>query len=264
MTLSTLTDKASQVEFAPPMQVDDPAQCQFYHRMNVPGIGEVGGQWDLRQCIREYLGDYDFAGKRALDVGTASGFLSFEMEKQGAQVVSFDMEDGGEWDVVPQPHVMQDPEGYLKTLRGQHRMLKNAYWFTHARVHSQAKAYYGDIYHLPPELGRFDVAVMGMVISHVRDPFQAMCSVAQLCARHLIVTNQIWKDKGKDAAALFIPSLENKIDRVWWVFTEKCVKQMLSVMGFEVIRTVTSKPWCLAYEKPSQDRCIAFVAQRKT
>ena len=228
--------------------------------MEVPGVGEVGGQWDLRKCIRQYLGNYDFAGKRVLDVGTASGFLTFEMEKQGAEVVSFDMDDGGEWDVVPQKSVRADPEGHMKTVREVHRTLKNAYWFTHQRLGSRAKAFYGDIYNLPKALGRFDAAVMGMIISHVRDPFRAIYNVARLCDRHLIITNQVYK--GKDAVACFVPTRENQVDRVWWVFTEKCVRQMLSVMGFDVIRTVTSKPICLAYGKPSEDRCIAFVAER--
>jgi hypothetical protein len=34
----------------------------------------------LRKTIDDYLGHFDFRGKRALDVGAASGF-TFEMEK---------------------------------------------------------------------------------------------------------------------------------------------------------------------------------------
>ena len=255
-----MTDSNDPVQYAQAMRIDDPTQCQFYHRMDVPGVGEVGGQWDLRKCIRQYLGDYEFAGKRVLDAGTASGFLTFEMEKLGAEVVSFDMDDGGEWDVVPQKFVRTNPEAYMKQVREDHRRLKNAYWFTHQQLASKARAYYGDIYNLPKGLGRFDAAVMGMIISHLRDPFRAIYSVAQLCDRHLIITNQVYK--GKDAVACFAPTTENQAERVWWIFTEKCICQMLSVMGFDVIRTVVSKPICLAYGKPSEDRCVAFVAQR--
>lgn len=255
-----MTEQSSPIEFAQPIQVDDPAQCQFYHLMNVPGQGEVGGQWDLRHCIKEYLGNYDFAQKRALDVGAAAGFLTFEMEKQGARVVSFDMDSGAKWDVVPQRKVRENPEGHMKMLVEANRKLKNAYWFSHARLGSKAQAYYGDIYALPKALGRFDVAVMGMIISHLRDPFLAIQGVSQLCDT-LIITNQVYKSK--EAAAAFLPTPENQEERVWWVFSEKCLKQMLAVMGFEVIRTVTSKPVCHAYGKPSEDRCIAFVAQRE-
>jgi hypothetical protein len=71
-----MSSTLSPIQYATPLVVDDLAQCHFYHRMDIPGVGEVGGQWDLRDCVREYLGNYDFNGKRALDVGTASGFLT--------------------------------------------------------------------------------------------------------------------------------------------------------------------------------------------
>jgi predicted nicotinamide N-methyase len=38
--------------------------------------------------VDPYLGNFDFVGKRVLDVGAASGFLTFEMEKRGAEVVA--------------------------------------------------------------------------------------------------------------------------------------------------------------------------------
>lgn len=75
--------------------------CYFYHYMNLPGVGEVGTGWDLRETVDDYLGNLDFKGKRVGDVGTASGYLTFAMEERGAEVVSFDMADGAQWNVVP-------------------------------------------------------------------------------------------------------------------------------------------------------------------
>ena len=54
--------------------------------MDLPGLKKVGKGWDLRRTIDAYLGHFDFRGKRALDVGTASGFLTFEMERRGSGV----------------------------------------------------------------------------------------------------------------------------------------------------------------------------------
>jgi hypothetical protein len=34
--------------FAVPLKVEDPADCAFYHTMNVHGHGLVTGHWDLR------------------------------------------------------------------------------------------------------------------------------------------------------------------------------------------------------------------------
>ena len=84
-----------------PWTVERPEGARFYHRMTLPEIGEVDGYWDLRDCTDAYLGNYNFQGKRVLDVGAASGFLSFAMEERGAEVVSFDIDDGANWDIVP-------------------------------------------------------------------------------------------------------------------------------------------------------------------
>jgi hypothetical protein len=52
--------------------------CLFYHTVDIPGHGVVRGQWDLRQQVDTYLGGYRFAGKRVLEIGPASGFLTCE------------------------------------------------------------------------------------------------------------------------------------------------------------------------------------------
>ena len=50
--------------------------CYFYHTMDVPGAGLVTGEWDLRNGVDAYLGHESVAGKRVLELGTASGFLA--------------------------------------------------------------------------------------------------------------------------------------------------------------------------------------------
>jgi len=57
-----------------------PAECHFYHTMDF-GSGEIHhGAWDLRGGEREYLGFVDLAGQRVLELGPATGYLSFYME----------------------------------------------------------------------------------------------------------------------------------------------------------------------------------------
>src|SRR4051812_48384831 len=99
------TQSPSVIRFAEPRHVDDPESCLFYHTIDLPEPhGTVEGYWDLRATMREYLGNFDFAGKRVLDVGAAGGALTFYVESQGAEVVSFDMASGEQWDVVPYHH----------------------------------------------------------------------------------------------------------------------------------------------------------------
>src|SRR5918911_331404 len=68
--------------------------------------------------------------------------------------------------------------------RARYRGLVNgrikAYWLAHRVLDSKAKAYYGDIYHLPRPLGQFDTAVLGMVLGHLRDTFGALQSIVGL------------------------------------------------------------------------------------
>src|SRR5262245_36356241 len=66
--------------YAQPREVTELSDCWFYHTADIPGHGCVQGQWDLRPNIDRYLGGVNFHGKRVLDVGAASGFLTFNME----------------------------------------------------------------------------------------------------------------------------------------------------------------------------------------
>jgi SAM-dependent methyltransferase len=228
--------------------------------MNIPGVGEVGDTWDLRSSVDNYLGQFDYRGKRVLDVGAASGYLTFEMEKRGAEVVSFDIANGSMLDLVPYVDIQSNLEEVRQRFYSLTERLKNAYWFTHQRVGSKARAYYGDVYDLPGELGAFDVATFGMIMTHLRDPFQALYSASRLVRETIIVTNQMWEST--DPLGTFIPSRENKESAVWWGPSRGLVTRMLSILGFEVKSTTTSKVQCIKQGRVGVEPCISLVAKR--
>jgi SAM-dependent methyltransferase len=155
--------------FAAPQKVEDVADCYFYHTMELPGHGVIEGRdWDLRGRVDEYLGKAAFAGRRVLEIGPASGFLTFEMERRGGDVVSVEVTGDHSWDFVPYPAArLEEVFGSRRIVMQQ---LKNSYWFSHAAHQSKAKIYYGNVYNLPAALGEFDIAVMGSVLLHCRDP----------------------------------------------------------------------------------------------
>ena len=94
--------KAAPALFAPPRFVDRLEDCFFYHAMELPGLGLIPAHWDLRGRFDDYIGGVDIRGKSVLDVGAASGFLSFEAEKRGAaRVLSFDQSDSAEQRFLP-------------------------------------------------------------------------------------------------------------------------------------------------------------------
>ena len=74
--------------YEPPRSVSSVDQCNFYHSTDILGVGLVEGQWDLRAGCGDYLGGYDFTGKRVLEIGPATGFLTFQVEKTAREVVA--------------------------------------------------------------------------------------------------------------------------------------------------------------------------------
>jgi O-methyltransferase len=221
--------------FAPPREVKDLAECHFYHTIDLPGHGVVKGDWDLRDGVDAYLGHVVFAGQRVLEIGPASGFLTFEMEKRGASVVSVEVTDDPGWDFVPYPTAR------LQEILGPRRIvmdrLKNSYWFSHAACHSRANIYYGDVYELPAALGKFDIAVMGSVLLHCHSPLR----IVEQClmkASTLIITDMFYPDL-KEPVCRLVPTPENFRWHTWWHFSPKLFTQFLAVAGFSQCEVIT-------------------------
>ena len=224
---------AQDISYVAPREIEQLADCAFYHFMDLPGVGTVGDHWDLRPTIDDYLGHFDFAGKRVLDVGAASGFLTFEMEKRGADVVSFDIPDGGQWNYVPFAQPGFDAAKLVNDLRSHVDRIKNAYWYAHRALGSRARVYYGDIYDIPQALGSVDVALFGMVLPHLRDPFKALASGARLSREWVIVVRQ--GTTSADPVMHFMPDPRTLADPIsWWFMSEGCVERMLEVLGFKL------------------------------
>ena len=85
---------SGRVYEAPPETTPALEDAFFYHSMDLPESGFVDGLVDLRPYVDEYLGNVDFAGRRVLEIGPASGYLTFHMEGQGAEVVALEIADG--------------------------------------------------------------------------------------------------------------------------------------------------------------------------
>src|SRR5204862_6196738 len=184
--------------FAAPRHVESLDECFFYHTMELPGVGLVRGQWDLRGRFDDYVGGVGVEGKTVLDVGTATGFLSFEAERRGAaRVVSFDMSDVRQQTLLPFKDKLyyQDRERWAELYGAEVEKWKNAYWLCHRLLGSRAEVYYGNIYELPAELGQFDVAIVGSVLEHLSDQITALASIARLTNdTHVLVSPLLVSD----------------------------------------------------------------------
>jgi SAM-dependent methyltransferase len=222
--------------FAPPRHFEGPESCDFYHTMDMPGFGLVKGIWDLRGYVDQYLGQMAFAGTRVLEIGPASGFLTIEMEKRGANVVAIEIPDEAEWDFVPYPASVMDP--VYEPRRRHMARIKDSWWLTHAAHRSRAKIVYTDVYRLPDALGSFDIATMGLVLLHCHSPLQIIEQCAKR-ANSLIITDFYHPDLEGRPICKLIPAPDNRVWDSWWSFSTDIIIQLLRVMGFSSVRFST-------------------------
>jgi hypothetical protein len=124
------------------------------------------------------------------------------------------------------------------------RQLNNAYWLCHRALQSRARIVHGSVYAIPAALGVVDVATLGSVLLHLRDPFRALQSALRLTRETAIVTEPLWGWRYRVLEALvgpcmrFLPDFRKREPvETWWVLTPALVESFLGVLGFEDTRT---------------------------
>ncbi len=229
----------------------------FYHTIDLPGLGEMKGEWDLRNATDDYLGHISLTGKRVLEMGTANGFLSFYMEKQGASVVSYDLSPENDWDVVPFAH--KDTTAWAPKRKNHIRKLNNAYRLSHKLLNSQAEFVQGTIYDIPETVGLVNVSTFGSILLHVRDPFLALEQAARITQETIVITEILDNSRQKlfnrllgwlgnktvrkirhkfiGPSMIFRPNASiGHPEETWWHLTPELLEQFLGVLGFGDIR----------------------------
>lgn len=248
---------------APARFIERLEDCFFYHAMELPGFGLVPAHWDLRGRFDEYVGGIDLRGKSVLDVGTATGFLSFEAEKRGAsRVVSFDQRDGAEQTFLPfhQKPYYRDHSRWAEEYRAEIERWKNAYWLAHRLLSSRAEVFYGDIYDLPRELGDFDVAIVGSVLEHLSDPVTALGSIARLTRERIVVVTPLLE--GDEPMARFEGRASRpEADFTWWTYSLGVFRELFGMLGFE-IEKVSRASYRYLYGGRDEERATIVAVRR--
>jgi O-methyltransferase len=222
-----------------PVRVESVAECNFYHTTDIPGVGRVDGQWDLRHGVGEYLGGYDFSGQRVLEIGPATGFLTFHMEGTAREVVAVELPmDRGFWNAVPYERLglaRRDEEWTPAESQFFEHIgrIRKGFWFCHERFASQARVYHGSAEELPAELGMFDVALLSAVLLHARSPVSILESCARRVTGSMIITEMFCPELGEGPVCSLVPTADNEAWDTWWRFTPRFFTQFLEVLGFE-------------------------------
>ena len=201
------------------------------------------GHWDLRGRFDDYLGGVSVAGKSVLDIGTATGFLSFESENHGAsKVVSFDLSDPRQQAFIPFKDKLyyRDYESFMSYHAVKVERWKNAYWLCHRLLQSRAKVFYGDIYRLPQALGQFDVAIVAAVLEHLNDQITAMGSIARVTKEMMVIVTPVLQTE--ERIARLEPTADNPdYDYTWWRYSVGAYREILKILGFSIARITESQ-----------------------
>jgi hypothetical protein len=229
--------------FAQPVTVDG-QETAFYHAMDVPGLGDVAGDWDLRADLDPYLGRVDYADAVVLDIGASDGFLAFEMEKRGATVVTVDLPRGAWPDLFP-----LDPPAPATTMaRFLQRVAahRNAFWFCHGAFGSRVRLHENHAHQLDRRLTGFDVAVMGNVLQHLRDPVGVLLDLATR-ADTIVITEADWLMGSHDTVpvmALFTSHIAQGNPGSWFMVSPQLVEDLLTLAGFSIVaRDIHQQPY---------------------
>ncbi len=211
--------------------------CDFYHTTTLPSGEMVSGQWDLRDNVQAYLGDVEFAGKSVLEIGPASGFLSYHMERSGAQVTAIEPSLERLWDCVPMPGI--DFDAWRQTFLVSVQRVRNAFWYLHRQYGSSVRVVETDPETLPAEVGEFDVGVFASMLLHCRSPFSVLEGCLARVRETVIVTDLHDIAMDGQPVCRLLPDVRHKQIDTWWALSPDFVVQALGVLGFGNARVTT-------------------------
>lgn len=227
--------------FANRVEVPSREGCYFYHAINLPNGEALSGDWDMRGAFPAYIGKTQLAGARVLDVGTASGFIAFEAEKAGArEVVAFEAATGRQRELVPTKHVRDNREALAIALDQQMDSMKRSFWYCHNALNSKVRAYYGDIYTIGDDIGRFDVALIGQILVHLKHPCSALEQIARVTEKTIVITERVVASDDPLLKFIWRPEDPNN-HFAWWHASVGFYAQFLKVLGFSLKRRSTAE-----------------------
>jgi O-methyltransferase len=217
-------------------EVTDRSSCDFYHTVELPDSSVPPAQWDLRDGADLYLGEVEFHGKTVLEVGPASGFLSFHMERKGAKVTSIEPPIEALWDLVPRAGVDLEAR---KAQFGKHiERVRNSFWYLHTLNHSEVELFETSAYELPSELGQFDIGLLGSILLHCSSPVRMIESLSRRVSETIIICETYREHLGPGPVCSLLPSGDNDTIDTWWMFTPQFFLNYLAVLGFRRSRVV--------------------------
>lgn len=236
---------------------------QYFADANYPGLGhyywyhtvDLGngivtpGDYDYRDSLSAFKFPKDMQGMKVLDVGSATGFFTFEFERRGANVIAVDLPSLYDWDIIH-----DEKDNVLSRMMTNHnattldelhyKHIKGPFDFCKTLKKSSAKRIFSSIYNLKLEMlggQQFDLVFLGDILLHLFSPFKALDVIAPLCKHTLVIASGIFPGSNDIPIMRFLGTVSKKGDhRSWWHFNQRCIQEMVLRVGFTDISMVGS------------------------
>ncbi len=210
-------------------------ECVWYHTMRFPGGDTVVGSWDIED-FAGYVGGYDLRGKTVLDVGAASGYVSFNAEMAGARVTALDARDAVEFRQVPFSSALSYNElRKFRALWDQHNLvpLKKSWWYGWHAFGSEAKCSYTTQTDLYLTDRRFDVVIAGAIVEHLSDPIHSIGAWAKVAKEAVLIP---FTDIVLTEDLVMAPMTEwsdPAFNYAWWKLSAGLYRRVFANLGFD-------------------------------
>lgn len=196
----------------------------WYHTIDLGGGILTPGFYDHRPYLDYYGLPKKLHNRSALDIGAASGFFTFELEKRGASVTATDLPTWLAHDFGPLYRPDLDPEQADRYLHGP-------FEFAHETLGSRARRQLVNIYDINPDtIGIFDLVFCGSVLLHLSDPIRALWRIQSVTREAAIIATVIQPLPGPEPLALFIGQ---RAGDGWWLPNRLAFEAMIECAGFK-------------------------------
>jgi len=217
------------LEFEEQRPIPDRDECLFYHTMTYSDGEKIPGVWEIPD-FSDYIGDYNITGKTILDIGTATGYLTFSAEKAGAaEVTGFDMLDSKEQRLIPytdSPHHL--PADFSNS------PISKSWWYGWHKNKSNARCIYASMPDLYECDTMFDVVIAGAIVEHISDPVFYIGAWAKVAQEAVIIPFTFFCNDDdmfmKPASTWDHPQLSY----TWWMLSAGLYRRIFDNLNFDV------------------------------
>lgn len=255
----------------------------WYHTVELPYDLITPGLFDFRSSLPCFHFPEDMRGLHVLDVGSATGFFTFEFEKRGARVVCIELPSLDTLDRFP-GQTLENTTGKIKGMIApqsmgtwgdkvrrytadelHHYLLRAPFELCHTLLHSKVERSFASVVelsHVDLGVSKFDLVFMGDVLLHTLNPVETLAAVAPLCRGALVLSQDIPEAQEGQPAMIYLGGEEPIADQLaWWLPNKPCLVQVLKKLGFREVRetghhTGVQRPFGYRY-----DRTVLYAAK---